>query len=86
MTVSNYSKIIIKDKGGLKKFNYSSKNKAIDRRISLLEAVKNSSFSSIIKKLNAVSILNKNRNPKISKIFKSDMKYIQKIYKKIKSL
>lgn len=74
-------KIIIKNKGDLKKFNYSSKNKEIDRRISLLKAVQNSSFGSVIKKLNAVSILNKNKNPKVSKIFKKDMKYIQKIHK-----
>ena len=41
-------------------------------------------YNYIIKALNARYILNRNNNPKVAKIFKSDQKTISKIYKSIK--
>lgn len=65
-------------KGTLTSFGYSSKIKLDDRRKALTKAVKKLSPVTIIRKLNAVSILNKNTNPKISNIFKKDLKWISK--------
>ena len=41
-------------------------------------------YNYIIKALNARYILNRNSNPKIAHIFKSDQKTISKFYKTIK--
>jgi hypothetical protein len=41
-------------------------------------------YNYVIKALNARYILNKNNNPKVAKIFKSDQKTISKLYKTIK--
>ena len=43
-------------------------------------------YNYVIKALNARYILNKNSNPKVSKIFKSDQKTISKIYKNMKKV
>jgi len=65
-------------KGDLKRFGYSSKEKKEDREKSLNKAVKEYGKNDVIRKLNAVHILTRNTNPKVSAIFHSDMKYVQK--------
>lgn len=65
-------------KGTLSNFGYSSKIQAKKRKEALTEAVKNIGYGIVVKKLNAISILNKNTNPKISEIFKKDMNWVQK--------
>jgi len=49
------------------------------RHTSLKKAVEQSNPLSISRKLNALSILNKNSNPKLSGIFKSDSEWIKKL-------
>lgn len=79
-------KIIIKHKGDLTKYGYSAKIKAKDRRVALLKAViEKRDFTGIIKKLNALTILQKNTSPKNSKIFHSDMKFLQAFRDKLKN-
>lgn len=78
-------RIIIKRKGDLTKYGYSVKAKTIDRRVALLKSILvNKNFTATIKKLNALRVLHKNRAPKYSKIFYSDMKFLQKFRENLK--
>lgn len=70
-------KIILK-KGGL--YGYSLKD-SLQYRRSILEKYADINWGKVVKRLNVLSIFNKNKHPIISKKFKNDMKYIQKIYK-----
>lgn len=64
------------EKGDLKSFGYSSKNNDKSRHIAINKAVKKYGKDSVIRKLNAVGILTKNTNPKVSLIFHKDMIYV----------
>jgi hypothetical protein len=66
-------------KGDLIRFGYSTKKSVRSRHISVGKAARAYGKGTIIKKLNAVAILNKNRNPVVSKIFREDMKYVQSL-------
>lgn len=70
-------KIPILKKNTLRQFGYSSFKTEEERHVALKKAVKTLGYSAIIKKLNAVKILNKNRNPEVSKKFNKDMIWIQ---------
>ena len=65
-------------KGSLTKHGYSSKKTERSRHISLKKAVLETSKTTVVRKLNAVKILNKNTNPKVSKVFKLDQEWVQK--------
>ena len=67
-------------KGELTKYGYSSKLPAKERRESLKKAVKKYSPLSVFRKLNAVATLNKNRSPKLTKIFNSDKNWVKRNY------
>jgi len=67
--------IKITHKGSLKKFGYSSKSSEKDRHKSLLEAIKEYGKDEVIKKVNALAVLNKNKP--IGNIFQNDLKFIQ---------
>jgi hypothetical protein len=56
---------------------YSVKDPAAKRRVSLMNAKRDSNAVSVIKKLNALAVLTKNTQPKNSKIYKSDMHWMQ---------
>ena len=62
--------------GGLK--GYRIKDTMKSRRSILKKLLKKNSYSTIIKRLNVLSICNKNRYPEISKKVKSDISFIQK--------
>lgn len=64
-------------KGTLRHFNYSSSKSEKQRREALKNAINKLGYSTIIKKLNAVKILNKNTNPRVSNTFNKDMIWIQ---------
>jgi hypothetical protein len=75
-------------KGGL--YGYTTKLSITDRRTVLVAAVKKcakeenlserEARNKIVKRLNVISIYNKDKNPKLSKMFREDMEYIQKKY------
>jgi len=67
----------ILEKNTLRGFGYSSFKNVLERHESLKKAVKNIGKNTVIKKLNAVAILNKNTNPKIAGKFKADMQWVQ---------
>ena len=62
--------------GGLK--GYRIKDTVKSRRSILKKLLQKNSYSTIIKRLNVLSIYNKNRYPEISKKVKSDISFIQK--------
>lgn len=64
-------------KGTLSAFGYTSKDTKAKRRKMLREAVDGIGATLIFRKLNAVMILNRNTNPKISKIFQEDRDWIK---------
>ena len=67
-------------KGNLTNCGYRVKNTMKDRRKTLKCAVKKYGGLSVFRKLNAISILNKNRNPEVSRKTKKDRNWIKKTY------
>ena len=72
-------KIPIRKSGDLTKFGYGVKMAAGVRHAALLGAVRAHGRNKVIWKLNALGILNKNRNPRASEIFRRDMRWVQKL-------
>ena len=70
------------NKGTLRKFGYTSHSLANKRHLALKKASGILGSSSVIHKLNAIRVLNKNINPILSKKFKNDMIWVQKNLKK----
>ena len=71
-------RIKIKRKGWFKERGYDPDYSKEYRRRVLRRLVRRYGYGTIIKKLNAVAVLNKYRNPKYARIFRSDMRYLQK--------
>ena len=67
-------------KNSLGKFGYTTHKSMIHRHSALKEAIKEYGAHSVWSKLNAVSILNKNRSPKTSDIFKHDKNWVKRNY------
>jgi hypothetical protein len=70
-------KLFTLKKGDLIKYGYSLKNNAIERINSLNKAFITIPKNTLIRKLNAISILHKNTSPLYSKRAKNDMRFIQ---------
>lgn len=68
-------------KGGLGKFGYHTvKNLTLkERKAALINASKSIGYLTVFRKLNAIEIYNRNTNPIISKIFKQDKNWINKL-------
>ena len=71
-------KLFTLKKGELGKFGYKLSKKAEERRKSLKNSNKCIDKNTLIKKLNALSILQKNTNPVNSRKAKYDMRWVQK--------
>jgi len=69
-------------KGTLSKHGYSLDLKAADRRKALDKAVKAEGHLPVIRKLNALYILQKNTNPVNSRKFKYDQQWVSRKYVK----
>jgi len=65
------------EKGTLSKFGYSMKNTQIKRHISLKKAIKSIKPLTIYRRLIALYILNKNKQPDNAKIFKNDAEWVK---------
>lgn len=72
-------------KGTLGKFGYSLEKTTSQRAKSLSRAVKKYGSGVVIKKLNAVCVLTKNKSPGNSKKFCSDKRWVQNTYGSQKS-
>lgn len=68
------------EEGGLSSVGYSSSAKASTRRKAVDRAVKKYGPLSTLRKLNAVAVYTRRTSPAKSKVFKSDVKYVQKKY------
>ena len=66
-------------KGTLGKYGYHSIESKEKRHAALKLAIKHIKPLSVYRKLNVLSILNKNRNPKISNLFKEDAEWLKNI-------
>ena len=66
-------------KGTLGQYGYHSVESKEKRHAALKIAIKHIKPLSVYRKLNVLSILNKNRNPKISKLFKDDAEWLKNI-------
>lgn len=65
------------NKGTLSSLGYHANVSSSKRHLALKKAVKKYKYSTVVHKLNAVKILTKNTNPKISNIFGQDIKWLQ---------
>lgn len=69
-------RIKISKDGALSSLGYSSNNSERSRHIALNKAIKDYGYISVIRKLNALAVLNKNKNPRLSKIFRDDQRWV----------
>ena len=86
--------IMIDDDQTLSQYGYSDiQHKTKEERMNALQILithfipikgEMQTYTYLIRALNARAILNKNTNPKVSKIFRSDQKMISKMYKNMK--
>ena len=67
-------------KGTLTQFGYSLYGAPSQRHAALDAAVNFFGYATIIKKLNAIRVLNKNKHPDSSAVYTSDMHYVQRRY------
>lgn len=68
-------------RGSLRRYGYKTAFTASVRRAALEKAVAGESYAAVVGKLNAVSILQRRINPRVYKILRSDMEYLQKRYR-----
>ena len=71
-------------KGTLSQFGYSSFDTITNRRKALGKAVRKLGYGTVVKKVNVVAILNKNRNPTVSRKMNADKNWLVKKYGKSK--
>jgi hypothetical protein len=67
-------------KGGLTKYGYSSKDAESTRRNALARAIKAEGPNVVEKRLNAIATYNKNKSPKLYRIFKGDANWVHNKY------
>ncbi len=67
-------------KGELKKYGYSTKISETHRHLALTSAARAYGPLSVFRKLNALMVLNKNRSPTSSKVFKDDRDWVKDIF------
>lgn len=78
-TKKNKKPLFTLKKGDLTKYGYHlSTSKATTRHKALGKARKHYSHNSLIKKLNALAVLHKNKNPIYTKRARSDMDFLRK--------
>ena len=67
-------------KGDLKQAGYDHTDPAHERHMALIKAVSEYGHLSVLRKLNAIAVLNKNVSPTRAKIYRTDRDWIKKIY------
>lgn len=70
-------RLFVLRRGSLRKHGYSAKKSDVARHRALARAVRAEGYTPVIRKLNAVSILQMNTNPAVSKKMRRDMEYVQ---------
>jgi hypothetical protein len=64
-------------KGTLSKYGYKTSFETGVRHAALRKAVSGESYATVVRKLNAVAILQKRTNPKVHNILRGDMAWVQ---------
>jgi len=67
-------------KNQLRKYGYSTSISTRKRHQALTKAIKDNTALRIFRRLNAVRILSKRTNPKVSQVFLQDMKWVRKTF------
>lgn len=70
-------RIPIKKNGDLTRHGYAARLPAAQRRVALAAAVRVLGRTPVVRKLNALAIVNKNRSPRLAATFRRDMKWVQ---------
>jgi len=80
--------LFVLEKGKLKKFGYENVKtlSKTERQKALTKALNEIPPKSLMRRINALSLLNKNKNPDLSRTFKADVEFIQNTPKYKKSL
>lgn len=65
-------------RGELGKLGYKVLIAEGERRIALERAIEEYGYASLVRKLNALAVLNKNRNPEVARRVKRDMAFLKK--------
>jgi len=73
-------RIVIKNKGSLTKLGYSMSKSSQSRHVALGKAVRKYGYRSVMGKVNALYVFNKNNNPSLAKKASSDKKWLKKTY------
>lgn len=68
-------------KGTLRQFGYGLYESAAVRHAALVKGVKKLGYATIIRKLNAIAVLNKNRAPAATRVYRSDMAYLRRMFR-----
>lgn len=71
-------RIPIKKNGDLTRHGYAARLPAAQRRVALAAAVRGLGRTPVVRKLNALAVVNKNRSPRLAAIFRRDMAWVQK--------
>ena len=71
-------RIKVRKEGALGKYGYHSSDSAEVRHRALRKASRGSTPVEIVRRLNAIAVLNKNRKPRLAAKFRADMHWIQK--------
>jgi hypothetical protein len=69
--------LFVLEKGTLTKFGYHTHNSEKERHEALKKAVKKVRPLSVYRKLNALYVLNKNKNPTIAKMYRKDADWVK---------
>lgn len=74
-------RIVIKHRGTLGKHGYARVKTLSDtkRQAALLGAVEEYGHTYVIRKLNALAVFNKNRDPALSALFREDIRFVQRL-------
>jgi hypothetical protein len=68
-------------RGALTKYGYAAAKPAAERRAALGRAAAAYGVGGLARKLNAVAVLNKNRNPDVARTFRNDLRFVQRMRK-----
>ena len=68
-------------KGTLTEYGYHFDKTPIARHRALNKAYKAHGYAKIVRKLNAISVLNKNRDPNVTETAKEDMEWLKNKYR-----
>lgn len=80
------TQLFVLKKGELTKYGYHANNSEMKRHQALHKALRDIKPLSVYRKLNALYVLNKNKDPTISKLYRRDAEWVQKTPEYVKHM